>query len=713
MANTNTSNSGSGEINNASKILYTSRDYVSIFDDLVNSIPDVSQKWTSEDESDPGIVLVKLMSMLGDMLSYNQDKMALEVYPDSVTQRKNAAQIYQLLGYKMKWYRSATCKANIVNTYAQEAIMPRYCVFKTKDESVSYTNVQQYELPSNTANEGQETIVDLVQGVPVLPPKKTGAVLPEANKPWHDIYSPNVDPNDIIDNRLYLSDNEIDQDNIVLIDNFNDEWIKVDNVNLQTSTGKFFELRIDEFDRPYLYLINYWTRFDVTSFKVFYIKSLGAGGQITDNALSIIDSQIYSTSGPIDNPDIYNVSGYIQISNYASTWGYDPETPTEAREESSKYINTLDTLITLDDFYRATMRLEGVANCRATDCTNDPGFVSTYVYGDINMDGSVDIFDQQELENYINNSQEHPLTADQLKLADVNGDGDVNQEDLDLIKKFIGGDVEDTGRIGESVSFTTPLDSYIVKLYIVRTPEYEDDEDDEAYKQMVKTELQQYKMMPLEIDVDLDSIKNYYWTVKGEVYLKAPVDLDTAQELLININNQLKFDYGVDKVDFNTTVRYIDVINSIMGVDSTIEYVDLQPIEYQDEEGNIVDSSLISGKAEDIIPNNPSDESGEGKDLVYDFTLPNVPIKQNSLIIKAEAGSLIFRDNGNGKITNSQGALREPGTIDYTTGKVHFELNEPLNSELTVDYTKNMISLARYMNLSSITFNLAPESLNS
>lgn len=706
MASTNSNSS------EAKKILYTSRDYISIFDDLVSSIPDVSQKWTSEDESDPGIVLVKLMSMLGDMLSYNQDKMALEVYPGSVTQRKNAAQIFQLLGYKMKWYRSATCEANIVNTYAQPATMPRYCVFKTKDESVSYTNVEQVELPSNTTNNGQETIVNLVQGVPVLPPKKTGSILPGANKPWHDIYSPNVDPNDIIDNRLYLADKEIDQDNIVLVDNFNEEWIKVDNVNLQTSTGKFFELRVDEFDRPYLYLINYWKRYDVTSFKVFYIKSLGAAGQITDNMLSIIDSQIYSTSGPIDNPDIYNVSGYIQLSNYASTWGYDPETPDEAREESSKYINTLDTLITLGDFYRATMRLQGVANCRATDCTNDPGTVTTYMYGDINMDGIIDTFDKQELTLYLQDKSAHPLSADQLKLADLNGDGEINQTDIDLLTNFLNGDVSNSGRVGQEVSFTELLDSYIVKLYIVRTPEAED-EDKESYKSMIKTELQEFKMMPLEIIVDLDSIKNYYWTVKGEIYMKAPIDLDTAQDLLVNINNQLKFDYGVDKVDFNTTVKYIDVVNSIMGVDSSIEYVDLEQIQYQDEEGNPINPELISGKAQEVIPVNPKDESGEGKDLVYDFVLSNTPIKQGSVIIKAEAGNLIFRDNNNGKITNSQGALREPGTIDYTTGKVHFELNEPLNMEFTVDYTKNMIALARYMNLNAVTFNIAPESLKS
>ncbi len=709
MANNNNS---INKENNSKKILYTSREFASIFNDLVASIPDVSQKWTSRDESDPGIVLVKLMSMLGDMLSYNQDKMALEVYPDSVTQRKNAAQIFQLLGYKMKWYRSATCEATIINTYGQDAKMPRFCVFKTKDETISYTNVNSVELPSNTTNNGKEASVTLVQGIPVLPPRKSGKILPGANEQWHDIYSPNVDPNDIIDNRLYLSDTDIDQDNIVLIDNFDDEWIKVDNVNLQTSTGKYFELRIDEFDRPYLYLINYWKNYDVMSFKVFYIKSLGEKGQITDNMLSVVDSNIYAITGPTDNPEIYNVSGYIEIGNKASTWGYNPETPDEAREESSKYINTLDTLITLDDFYRATMRIEGVANCKATDCTNDPGFTETYPCGDINKDGKINDFDKQALQNHLNNPDDYPFDNDQVKLADINGDGKINSEDLKLLENFINGDVENSGNAGNPVNILNLLDSYIVKLYIVRKEEYEDDNID-TFKAQVLTELTPYKMMPLDINVDLESIKFYYWTVEGDIYLDEPVDLDTAQDLLLAINRQLKFDFSPEKVDFNTSIRYMDVINSIMSVSNSIEHIDMKQISYVDEENNPVDPSLLTGKATETIPVNTPDSSGQGEDLVYDFTLSNVPIKPESVLIKAEGGTIVLRDNGNGKIVGNSGILRDTGTIDYNTGEVHFELNNPFNMDLVVSYNKNVISMARYMNLNASTFNVAPESLKS
>lgn len=95
---------------------YTSKDYNSIYKDLIDSIPSLTDLWTNTNDGDPGIVLVKLMSALGDMLSYNLDKQALEYYSPTVTQRKNAAKLFKLIGYRMKWYQSATNRITVTNT---------------------------------------------------------------------------------------------------------------------------------------------------------------------------------------------------------------------------------------------------------------------------------------------------------------------------------------------------------------------------------------------------------------------------------------------------------------------------------------------------------------------------------------------------------------------------------------------------------------------
>ena len=66
---------------------YTSRDYNSIKSDLLSAINAVTSNWTSREESDPGIILLNLMSYLGDNLSFNLDMEALEMYLPTVTQR--------------------------------------------------------------------------------------------------------------------------------------------------------------------------------------------------------------------------------------------------------------------------------------------------------------------------------------------------------------------------------------------------------------------------------------------------------------------------------------------------------------------------------------------------------------------------------------------------------------------------------------------------
>lgn len=106
-------------------VKYTSKDYNSILNDLIDAIPGLTDLWTSREDGDPGIVLVKLMSALGDMLSYNLDKQALEYYAPTVTQRKNAQKLFDLVGYKMHWYRAATTQITVTN----KVDMPDYIVY--------------------------------------------------------------------------------------------------------------------------------------------------------------------------------------------------------------------------------------------------------------------------------------------------------------------------------------------------------------------------------------------------------------------------------------------------------------------------------------------------------------------------------------------------------------------------------------------------------
>ena len=362
-------------------ISYTDKDYTNILNDLINSISGISQKWNTTDENDVGMILVKLMAMIGDMLFFNMDMMATEVYPSSVIQRKNANTIFKLIGYKMRWYKSAIAQANVVNTYSNLATIPRFCTFTNSTGDITYCTFKQYEVASNTTNNGFETFVELVQGVPITPVKNTDNPYPDTGADWHTIYGYNYTTDDLINNRIYLDYQNVDQDHLILIDDFGEEWTLRESIYDTTAVGKFFEFGVDVNDHPYIEIVDYYKNFNVSKFKLFYIRSDGENGKVYKDVINTITGNVWSRIGIDVGSTIYNVNSFIRISTqYESSDGYNPETADEARKNSSYFINTHDTLITLEDFERATMREEGVANVRACDLTNDPRYKKNILF---------------------------------------------------------------------------------------------------------------------------------------------------------------------------------------------------------------------------------------------------------------------------------------------------------------------------------------------
>ena len=694
---------------------YTARDYESAKEELLNIRDDLTEKWTSTDESDPGVILIKEMAQAIDILSYNQDKQVLECFPNSVSQLKNARQLYNLVGYKMKWYRSARCNVNLINTYEEPVTLQRFSQFSTIDKSITYVNWNQVEIPSNTTNNGLEVETELIQGVVNTPTRKPGYYVPAPNKPWHDIYNYNIQASAIVDRKIEISTKEIDQDHICLIDDNNVEWTLVDSVATQTEVGHFFELRIDEYNQPYLFLVDYWENFNISAFKLFYLVSQGEAGQIQEDSLRQLLSPAYAISGLTDGQKVTNVSTYITFSNFASTWGYDPETPDEAREEATKYINTADTIVTLDDATRFCSRLNGVANCLATDLTNDPGTVYNTYYGDLNQDGSVDALDRELLYEYLTDSYKYALTTSQMKLADLNNDGKVTQEDLDLFDKFLAGDIENCGRTGQPARVTEPLPNFTCKLYITRTEDYEQI-DKLAYCEYIKTQFESCRHICLKFVPDVDHIEYYYWTVKGTLYLKSPQTLEVVNDILIRINRQLNFEFRPEVMRYNEKIKFIDVVHAIENkVDDVIDHVDLEPIEYMTDEGEVIsDNNLITGQFSlNIDSTNNSKYIVENTgDLQYLITLPQYPIRPNFLSITVDDGVTVLKDNGNERINNEAQILQESGKVDYGEGIIRLKFNKPINN-LKIDYSRNQVTMARYTNLSSLTFNVSSDSLKS
>ena len=680
----------------------TNRDFNSIYQELLDIIPNISQSWKSTEDSDPGIVLVKLIAILGDMLSYNHDRAVSEAYPATVLQRKNAAQIFKLIGYKMHWYQSAKCLVTIQNKTASQKVIPPFSIFSTIDNSIKYTNIEPITLPPLSSG---KAIAELIQGIPITPYR----IVANLNTYWHSQYAFNILLSDLIDNKFYINGNtNIDESNIILIDNLGNVWEQVEDLSTTVSVGSYFEFDIDTLDRPYIKLVDYWNDYNVTMFKLFYIQSNGYNGQVLENTLT----NFWCADETIDSQDIL-------ITNDLSTSGNNPETADEARTESAKYINTYNTLITLDDFTRATKRIKGVANCIATDKTTDPEILTDYT-----------------------------------------------------VKIYV-----------------TPEESY----YIDANLELGMNDDD--FAQLILEELRDYKLMPLNIKINFNSIIEYKWNVGATIYLKEPVIVDNAHNIIVKINNILKAYYSVDRINYNSILNIASLINVIMSADPLIYNIDLDYIKYYKIEGentyvevtkeevtgsylfdvntysyfaagdlvvtlaknsvaDVIDytgveitikkANLPSATATitcDIGGNLDSDEEdifeegtinletglltltlkeGSYNILItynivdstnnrYTFVLPNTPLKPGSIYISLDNyNSVINDDSHNGLLSKS--TIFNSGNVDYALGVINIELMDTI-VDYNISYTKNVINIVKFDGVDITKLKIANDSI--
>lgn len=112
------------QVNFVPQVDYTSRDYVSIREDLVNLIPTYAPNWTSRDASDFGITIVELFSYLGDLLNFYIDRAANEGFLATASQRDSVLQIATMLNYVPTTSSPSLADLTFTNTSATLATIP-------------------------------------------------------------------------------------------------------------------------------------------------------------------------------------------------------------------------------------------------------------------------------------------------------------------------------------------------------------------------------------------------------------------------------------------------------------------------------------------------------------------------------------------------------------------------------------------------------------
>ena len=94
---------------------YINKDFPTIYNELLDTALKISNRFdpTTSNESDPFIVLTKLLGFIGDKINYNVDKNILERFLTSITQYNSMYERTSSMGYNMHYYQSAIGNINI------------------------------------------------------------------------------------------------------------------------------------------------------------------------------------------------------------------------------------------------------------------------------------------------------------------------------------------------------------------------------------------------------------------------------------------------------------------------------------------------------------------------------------------------------------------------------------------------------------------------
>lgn len=146
---------------------YTSRDYASIRQDLINLIPNFAPQWTSRDASDFGVVLLELFSYMGDLLNYYIDRAANESFITTSTQRDTVLNIAKLLNYTPNDPVPATGSVTLTNSTTSPVVVPALTQVATAPDGTNSQLIFETNSTITLAASGASS-VNITQGASVL-----------------------------------------------------------------------------------------------------------------------------------------------------------------------------------------------------------------------------------------------------------------------------------------------------------------------------------------------------------------------------------------------------------------------------------------------------------------------------------------------------------------------------------------------------------------
>ena len=514
---------------------YTNKDFASIYPELLDLVRKLSNKWdpSLSNESDPGVLLLKLNALIADKCNYNIDKNVLECFPLSVTQEGNARKLYDSLGYNMHWYNSAT-----VNVGFQ--------ILDDENFPNSYT-IDKFTMVTDSSGQNTYTILNSVY-LSTATNSRYDIVTTQALEGRINTYTINGVENISVDKldsdlRLYFEEPNIAENGIFIrtagIINQDWDWQRVDNLSSYPLGNKVYQFGVlPNSNTCYIQFPEDITNLLATtpSINIKYLVSNGESGNIKANVLDSFMDDLIVTAEDGTTLTLNDQIRVIQTNPSAN--GADPESIDSAYKNYKKVQGTFNTLVTRRDYenfiYNAQDSIGNlVSNCIVADRTND-----------INCSTKV---------------KEYSPTYESTKVS-------------------IRGDL---------------LKPYNIVLYALNTGDgtynstFEPITDETAINRVVPLveevkSIQHIFEAPISATEEsiLYLFKNLY-AINGQLVTYSKVTEEEALEIETNVTNKLNQTYNARQINFGEEANYNDLIETIVSADARIRTVALDIPKYQ------------------------------------------------------------------------------------------------------------------------------------
>lgn len=287
---------------------YTSKDYESFRNDMINQLKVKMPEYTDLSQSDAGIVILELLAQGLDIISYYQDVIANEAFLVTEEQRSNALKWCQVLGYIPRPATPAEFKQVfvLVDKQSTDTIIPAGTYVKTMgtltEPSIYFETSEDLTIPAgNLGNEQDEDgnylyTVKVIQGTSIMR-ELVGSSTGAPNQSFTLGYSPVI------------------LDSISLIVDEGSgfrEWNRVDNFVDSTANSRDYTAVINENDEA---VITFGDGvFGKIPFEhnngIFCSYRIGGGsqGNVGANKICLVDSNLALVSETF-NPDKAEIEG--------------------------------------------------------------------------------------------------------------------------------------------------------------------------------------------------------------------------------------------------------------------------------------------------------------------------------------------------------------------------------------------------------------------